>query len=124
MLTFTSNREFTCDELHSFVSRAQPSFKLRVFHGFEDFFEARAGLVAGTDEVVTFYQWLGPDLGWRSFLQLAPGEVVQVELSVAGGAIYAMQLEMFLKTRQAEEALQGRIFHLGHVGEAHVVCDK
>ena len=50
--------------------------------------------------------------------------VVGVEFAMAGLAIEAMEFEVFVKLRKADEALEGGLAHLGDVFELHVIGDE
>ena len=57
-------------------------------------------------------------------LVLLLGEFVVVQTAEAGERVHAVQSEVFLELRQAEEPLQRGLFHLVHVAEAHVVFNE
>ena len=52
------------------------------------------------------------------------GEIVQREIAVAAEAIEAVKLKMLFKSGQTEETLEGGLFHLHHIAEAHVIGDE
>src|SRR5436305_73720 len=57
-------------------------------------------------------------------MELLLREVIEAEIAVAALAIQAMQFQMLLKARQAEEALERGVFHTHDVAKAHVVGDE
>ena len=57
-------RELTPDHLHRGIVRGQAAFELRIFHGGQNFLEARAGFVSGGNQVVAGYERRGPDGLW------------------------------------------------------------
>ena len=45
--------ELTLHEVHRFLASGEMPFELRVFHGGQDFFEARPRFVAGVDQILS-----------------------------------------------------------------------
>ncbi len=102
----------------------ETAFELGVLDGGKNFFEARAGSVAGGDEVVASEERLRTDGFGRQRGDLLAGEVVKVEMVVAGLAIEAMQFEVLVELGQADKALESGFFHFAHLAKAHVVRDQ
>ena len=112
------------DEVEGFLEGVDAAFELCVFGEGEELFEARAGLVAGVDEVAAGEQEFGPDGVGRELGEALAGEVVEAEVAVAGEAVDAVQGEVLVELGQAEEALEGGFAHIFYGGEAHVVVDE
>src|SRR5208282_2379328 len=109
---------------HGFDGGGDEAFKLGVFDGTEHVLELRAWFVSGGNEFAAAEQELGADyLFGRGFIALAH-EVVDVEVAVSGQAIHAVQGQVLIEVFEAEEALEGGVFHARGVGEAHVVFDQ
>lgn len=117
-------REFPADEGEAIFAGVDAAFELGVFGEGEHFFEARAGGIAGGDEVASGDE----ELRAHFFLgELSPSlarEIVERQVAVAGGDVEAMEGEVLVEFGQAEEAFEGGLLHLSHVAEAHVVFDE
>ena len=66
----------------------------------------------------------GAEVGGGLGLELGAGEVVAGEVAMGGEGVEAVQGEVLVEARQAEEALEGGLLHLEDVAEAHVVGDE
>ncbi len=84
----------------------------------------RPGLVAGCNQVSAGDQRLWADLFGRQRVEFFFREFIEAQVAMAALAIEAMQFQMLLKARQAEEALQRGVFHALDVAKAHVVGDE
>ena len=80
---------------------------------------------AGTEllEVVTGEKGLGFNFLFRKLGEFGGEKVVDIELSVAGGAVDSVEFEFFQKSGASEETLESADAHVGGVFEGHVVGD-
>ncbi len=97
----------TSDQIQPFLRGADAAFELGVFGEGEHFFEARAGRVAGGDEIAAGDEERGADFFLRQLFPSPFGEFVEREIAMAGERVDAMQREVLVELRQAEETLQG-----------------
>jgi hypothetical protein len=104
--------------------RVDAAFELGVFGEGQHFFEARAGFVTGTDQIPAGDEERGADFFFGELFPSPFCEFVEREIAVTRGDVEAMQCEVFVEFRQAEEALEGRLFHLLDIAEAHVIFNE
>src|SRR5438270_12011343 len=97
------------------------AFELRIFEGPQNFTHPGAWSITRVDQVPAGQQARRLDFLERGFFELPTYEIVRFEDAVAGSHVQPVQLEVFTKTRQAEEALQRARFHSADVLESHVV---
>jgi hypothetical protein len=74
-------------------------------------------------EVVTGEEGLGFNFFFRKLGKFGGEKVVDIELSVAGGAVDPVEFEFFQKSGASEETLESTDAHVGGVFESHVVGD-
>lgn len=111
-------------ELQCLLAVVQAAFELLVFYGGEDFAEERPRAVACGDQVIAADQPRRARLFGGHGLELLLRVPVDIQDSVAGQAVQAVQFEVLGEARQAQEALEGRFLHAGHVGKAHVLGNQ
>ena len=99
------------------------SFELFVHELMEDFAHFWAWGGAELLEVVTGEKGLGFNFLFRKLGEFGGEKVVNIELSVAGGAVDSVEFEFFQKSGAGEEALESADAHVGGVFEGHVVGD-
>src|SRR6185437_2232392 len=105
-------------QAEGFIFAGDGAFKLRVFHGGEDFLELWSGTKASGDEVIAGDEGIRTNLLRGQSMEFLAGEVVQREIAVAAEAIKAMQLKVLFKSGQAEETFEGGFLLLHHVAKA------
>ena len=74
-------------------------------------------------EVVTGEEGFRFNFLFRELGKFGGEKVVDIELSVAGGAVDPVELEFFQKSGASEETLESADAHVGGVFEGHVVGD-
>ncbi len=74
-------------------------------------------------EVVTGEKWFRFNFLFRKLGEFGGEKVVNIELSVARGAVDAVELEFFQKSGAGEETLESADSHVGGIFESHVVGD-
>ena len=99
------------------------SFELFVHKLVQDFAHFWAWGGAELLEVMTGEEGLGFNFLFRKLGEFGGEKVVDIELSVAGGAVDSMEFEFFQKSGAGEEALESADSHVGGVFEGHVVGD-
>ena len=99
------------------------TFELFVHELMEDFAHFWAWGSAELLEVVTGEKGLGFNFLFRKFGEFGGEKVVNIELSVAGGAVDSVEFEFFQKSGASEETLESADAHVGGVFEGHVVGD-
>ena len=99
------------------------TFELFVHELMEDF--AHLGAWGGAEllEVVTGEERFRFNFLFRKLGEFGGEKVVDIELSVAGGAVDPVEFEFFQKSGASEEALESADAHVGGVFEGHVVGD-
>jgi hypothetical protein len=99
------------------------SFELFVHELMEDFAHLGAWGSAEPLEVMTGEKWFRFNFFLRKLGEFGGEKVVNIELSVAGGAVDSVELEFFQKSGASEETLESTDAHVGGVFEGHVVGD-
>ena len=99
------------------------SFELFVHELMEDFAHLGAGGGAELLEVVTSEEGLRFNFFLRKLGEFGGEKVVDIELSVAGGAVDPVEFEFFQKSGAGEETLESADSHVGGIFESHVVGD-
>jgi len=89
----------------------------------ENFSHGGTGFDAELLKIVACEKGLGLDLLLRKFGHLCSEKGVDIELSVAGTAVDAMQFQLLEKGGTSQEAFQGADAHVGSVFKGHVVGD-
>lgn len=74
-------------------------------------------------EVVTGEERFRFNFLFRKLGEFGGEKVVNIELSVAGGAVDSVELEFFQKSGASEETLESADAHVRGVFEGHVVGD-
>ena len=74
-------------------------------------------------EVVTGEEWFRFNFLFRKLGKFGGEKVVDIELSVAGGAVDPVEFEFFQKSGAGKETLESTDAHVGGVFEGHVVGD-
>ena len=99
------------------------SFELFVHELMEDF--AHLGTWDGAKllEVVTGEERFRFNFLFRKLGEFGGEKVVDIELSVAGGAVDPVEFEFFQKSGASEETLESADAHVGGIFESHVVGD-
>jgi len=99
------------------------TFELFIHKLVEDF--AHFGAWGGAEllEVMTGEEGLGFNFLFRKLGEFRGEEVVNIELSVAGGAVDPVEFEFFQKSGAGEKTLESADAHVGGVFEGHVVGD-
>ena len=99
------------------------SFELFVHELMEDF--AHLGTWDGAEllEVVTGEEGFRFNFLFRKLGEFGVEKFVDIELSVAGGAVDSVEFEFFQKSGASEETLESADSHVGGVFEGHVVGD-
>src|SRR6185437_119611 len=82
------------------------------------------GRIAGGDQVAAGDERSRAKIGRRLGFVCGFGDVIQREVAVRGGDVEAVQREVLLEVRQAEEAFERGGAHLADIAEAHVVLDQ
>jgi hypothetical protein len=118
------NLKFAAHVVHCFMVRSQAAFELGVFYGAQDFFEARAGIVTGFDQVLASDEGGGTDGFGGDGAQLLLRVGVGIELSVAGEAVDAVEFEVLVEGGQTEEFFQSGLVHALYLSETHVMVDE
>lgn len=99
------------------------TFELFVHELMEDFAHFWAWGGAELLEVVTGEEGFRFNFLFRELGKFGGEKVVDIELSVAGGAVDPVELEFFQKSGASEETLESADAHVGGVFEGHVVGD-
>ena len=99
------------------------SFELFVHELMEDFAHFWAWGSAEPLEVVTGEEGFRFNFLVRKLGEFGGEKVVDIELSVAGGAVDSVEFEFFQKSGASEETLESADAHVGGVFEGHVVGD-
>ena len=99
------------------------SFELFVHELMEDFAHFWAWGSAEPLEVVTGEEGFRFNFLFRKLGEFGGEKVVDIELSVAGGAVDSVEFEFFQKSGASEETLESADAHVGGVFEGHVVGD-
>ncbi len=89
----------------------------------EDFAHLGAGGGAELLEVVTGEEGFRFNFLFRKLGEFGGEKVVDIELSVAGGAVDPVEFEFFQKSGASEETLESADAHVWGVFEGHVVGD-
>ena len=97
------------------------SFELFVHELMEDFAHFWAWGSAEPLEVVTGEEGFRFNFLFRKLGEFGGEKVVDIELSVAGGAVDSVEFEFFQKSGASEETLESADAHVGGVFEGHVV---
>src|SRR5271169_2963158 len=119
-----SERKLALHELECGVARKQSPFELSVFHRLQNLSEPGPACIPGSNQVVAGNQRCGTNLLRRNLGELLSNEVICAQVAVAGQAVGAVQCEMLLESRQAEELLQCRLLHARDMPKAHVIVDQ
>ena len=112
------------DEAEGFVAGREGAFELVFFEGVEDLFEKGAGREAEFDQIVTGEQGCGAELLFGEFGAETAGEFVAIERAESAEQVEAVEFELVVEVREAEEAFAGGGAHAREVHEAHVVLDE
>ena len=99
------------------------TFELFVHELMKDFSHFWAWDGAELLEVVTGEKGLGFNFLFRKLGEFGGEKVVDIELSVAGGAVDSVEFEFFQKSGAGKETLESADAHVGGVFEGHVVGD-
>jgi hypothetical protein len=99
------------------------SFELFVHELMEDFAHFGAWGSAELLEVVTGEEGFRFNFLFRKLGEFGGEKFVDIELSVAGGAVDSVEFELFRKSGASEETLESTDAHVGGVFESHVVGD-
>ena len=99
------------------------TFELFVHELMEDFAHFGAWGSAEFLEVVTGEEGLRFNFLFRELGEFGGEKVVNIELSVAGGAVDPVEFEFFQKGGAGEETLESADAHVGGIFEGHVVGD-
>ena len=99
------------------------TFELFIHELMEDFTHFWAWGGAELLEVVTGEEGFRFNFFLRKLGEFGIEKVVDIELSVAGGAVDPVELEFFQKSGAGEETLESADAHVGGVFEGHVVGD-
>lgn len=112
------------DEAEGFFARGEGAFELEFFEGVEDLFEPGAGGEAEFDQVVAGEQWRGAELLYGEFGAETAGVFVAIEGAESAEQVEAVEFELVVEVREAEEAFASGGAHAREVHEAHVVSDE
>jgi hypothetical protein len=121
---FFANHRFAPDQLQPFFARMNAAFELRVFCHCEHLFEAWAGGVTGSDQVASGDEQRRPNHFVGELFPSPFGELPERKIAMAGERVDAVEFEVFVEMREAEEALERGLLHLLDVAEAHVIFDE
>ena len=99
------------------------TFELFIHKLMEDFAHFWAWGGAELLEVVTGEEWFRFNFLFRKLGEFGGEKVVDIELSVAGGAVDPVEFEFFQKSGASEKTLESADSHVGGVFEGHVVGD-
>lgn len=99
------------------------TFELFIHKLMEDFAHFWAWGGAELLEVVTGEEWFRFNFLFRKLGEFGGEKVVDIELSVAGGAVDSVEFEFFRKSGAGKETLESADAHIRGVFEGHVVGD-
>ena len=112
------------DEAEGFVAGREGACGVVFFEGVEDLFEKGAGREAEFDQIVTGEQGCGAELIFGEFGAETAGVFVAIERAESAEQVEAVEFELVVEVREAEEAFAGGGAHAREVHEAHVVFDE
>src|SRR5207244_11611409 len=83
--------------------RSDLPFQLGVFDAPEDLSKSRAGAITHGEQVVPGQQSRRPDLLWGRVVEEPLDEPIRIQLAVTRQAVAALEFEMHVEVRQANE---------------------
>ena len=99
------------------------SLQLFVHELVQEFAHGGTWFCAELLQIVAGEERFGLNFLLRKLVQLSREKCVYIELAVAGGAVDAVQLQLFHKGGAGEESFESADSHVGSVFEGHMVGD-